>query len=97
MPKQRITVTVDTDLAEEARRAATSAGSASLSAWVAKAIAGGVEQQHRIAAMAGAVEAYEAEHGVFTEKELADQRKADAADAIRVRGGKVVPPVSGVA
>ena len=63
------------------------AGSAkSLSGWVNLALRERVALEERLRAMAEAVAAYEAEHGVLSAKELLDQQRLDASEAIVVRG-----------
>ncbi len=87
MSKVRITVSVDQVLAE-AGAAAVAAGIAdSVSAWVNGAIAERVDKEQRLVALADAIDAHEAEHGVITDDELAEQSRADrdAAAAVRAR------------
>jgi len=87
MSKVRITVSVDRALAE-AGAAAVAAGAAdSVSAWVNGAIAERVAREQRLAALAEAVTAHEAAHGVITDEELTAQVRADRDAAAAVRAG----------
>jgi hypothetical protein len=87
MRKERLTVSVDADLAA-AGAAAVAAGRAdSVSAWVNDALVERAAKERRLAALADAVAAYESEFGTITDEELADQARADrdAAAAVRAR------------
>lgn len=87
-PKQakvRLTVTVDADLARDAAEAVAQGESPSVSAWVNQAMAGQAQTRQKLAALAEAVAAYEAEFGAFTDEELAEQERADKAAAEAVR------------
>ena len=91
-PKARLTVTVDRDLLDAANDAVASGRAASLSAWVNRAIAERLQRERKLAALAEAVAAYEAEHGVISDREIADQLRADRASAVVIRGsGRTTP------
>ena len=85
-PKARLTVTVDADLIKAGNRAVAAGRAKSLSSWVNLALAERVALEERLRAMAEAVAAYEAEHGVMTPDELSAQQRRDARDAIVMRG-----------
>ena len=84
-PKARLTVTVDPELLEAAQEAVAAGQSPSLSAWVSLAIAERIAKERRLAALADAVSAYEADFGVISEQEMADQARADRSTAVVVR------------
>jgi hypothetical protein len=84
--KARMTVTLDQSLFEAAQNAVDEGRSPSLSAWVSRAIAERIDKERRLAALAEAVAAYEAEFGVISEHEIAEQIRADRAAAVVVRG-----------
>lgn len=85
--KVRITVSVDQALAEAGAAAVAAGVAESVSAWVNGAIAERVAREQRLAALAEAVAAHEAEHGVISDDELVAQVRADrdAAAAMRAR------------
>jgi hypothetical protein len=81
MNKERLTISVDPELAAAAAAAVSEGRAESVSAWVADAIRDRVERDARLAALAEAVEHYEAEHGTITAEELAQQERADRDEA----------------
>jgi hypothetical protein len=85
-PKARLTVTVDPELLEAAQAAVAEGRAPSLSAWVSSAMAERIAKERRLVALAEAMSAYEAEHGVISDQEMADQARADRAAALVVRG-----------
>ena len=85
MSKERLTVTVDSELIEAATRAVTEGRVASLSGWVNLALAERAVKERRLRALADAVAAYEHEFGEITAGELAAQERADRRNAISVR------------
>lgn len=85
MTKERLTVTVDAEVAEAATRAVAEGRAPSVSAWVNDALIRHAEHAQRLRALDEAVGAHEAEFGAFTEEELEAQRAADAAAAASVR------------
>jgi hypothetical protein len=90
MPKERITVSVEAELATAAVSAVQSGRAESVSAWIAEAMRDKAAKDRRLIALAEAVAAYEAEHGVIDEAEIAAQTRADrdAAAAARARQRK---------
>lgn len=64
----KLSVSFPHDLADEARSAASDAGM-TMSAWLAESVRRTLRRRAAVAAL----DAYEAEHGVITEKELAAQ------------------------
>lgn len=86
MAKQRITVTVDSDVAEAARAAVEAGDAGSVSAWVGEAIAERVARERRLQAAREAVAAYEAEFGPITEGEMSTAREVVEAQAVVVGG-----------
>jgi hypothetical protein len=85
MSKERLTVTVDSELIEAATQAVTEGRVASLSGWVNLALAERAAKERRLRAPADAVAAYEHEFGEMTPAELAGQERADRRNAIAVR------------
>ena len=86
VPKERLTVTVDRDLIEEAEQAIRDGRADSMSGYVNAALAEYAAKQRRLAALAEAIRAYEAEFGEITDEEVAEQVRADRAKATVVRG-----------
>ena len=84
--KQRLTVTVDPKLVEAGNQAVSEGRAESLSAWVNEALAERATKDQRLRLLGQAVAAYEAEHGVIADEELARQERADAEAAVVVRG-----------
>jgi len=66
MSKERLTVTVDSELIEAANQAVTEGRVASLSGWVNLALAERAAKERRLRALAEAVAAYEDEFGEIT-------------------------------
>ena len=83
--KERLTVTVDPHLIEAGQEAVAAGRATSLSAWVSAALEEQVVRERRLAALAEAVAAYEAEFGEISEREMRDQARADRASAEVVR------------
>jgi hypothetical protein len=88
MSKERLTVTVDEELVKAGQDAVAEGRAESLSAWVNQALAERVIRDRRLAAMADAVAAFEAEHGTITDAEITRQKRADRAAAVVVRGDR---------
>ena len=88
MSKERLTVTVDSELIEAATQAVTEGRVASLSGWVNLALAERATKERRLRALAEAVAAYEQEFGEITAAEMAAQERADRRNAISVRPRK---------
>ena len=90
--KERLTVTVDPDIVAAGNDAVAEGRAESLSAWVNAALAERIAKERRLTALAGAVAAYEARFGAISTQELDEQKRADRAAAIVVRGNKPSPP-----
>jgi hypothetical protein len=84
--KGRLTVTVDQDLIAAGSAAVARGAAESVSGWVNQALAEQVARDRRLAALAEAVAAYEAEFGPISDEELSAQARADRQAAIVVRG-----------
>lgn len=87
MRKRRVTVTVDEDLVDEAAAAVAEGQAESVSAWVSEAMALRYARDRRLAELASLISAYETEHGVISDEELAEQAQADRDAAASVRSG----------
>ncbi len=85
-PKERLTVTVDPALVRAGNQAVAAGRAQSLSSWVNLALAERARKEHRLAAMAAAIDAYEQEFGAISADELSAQARADQRDALVVRG-----------
>lgn len=85
MRRQRITVTVEPEVAAAGAAAVAQGRAESVSAWVNLAMTERAAKDSRLAALAAAVQAYEAEHGVITDEERAQQTREDRDAAARVR------------
>ena len=87
MRKCRVTITVDQDVADEVAAAVEAGPGGSVSAWVAEAMRERLERDQRLAMLSALLDDYEAEHGVLTDDEVAEQvqRDRDAAAATRAR------------
>lgn len=85
MSKERLTVTVDSELLQAANQAVAEGRVASLSGWVNLALAERATKERRLRALAEAVAAYEHEFGEITAAERAVQERADRRNAVAVR------------
>jgi Arc/MetJ-type ribon-helix-helix transcriptional regulator len=88
MPKERITVTIDSELIEAANEAVAEGRVSSLSGWVNHALVELAARERRLRELAAAVEAYEDEFGEITAAELTAQARGDHRNAIVVRPRK---------
>lgn len=88
--KVRATVSLDRDLMDAAQDAVERGEASSVSALMSDAIAQRVAHLRGLRAMAEALADYEDEFGVITQEEMDAIRRADAANAIVVRGGRVL-------
>lgn len=88
MGKKRVTITVDEDILQVAAQAARDGDADSVSSWISDAMVHRHATELRLAALSDLVAEYEAEHGVITAEELAEQAQADrdAAAAVRLAG-----------
>jgi hypothetical protein len=84
--KERLTVTVDRALLRAAQDAVAAGRADSVSAWVSRALSDRVEKERRLSAMAEAIAAYEADFGMISDEEMAEQRRADRTSAVVIRG-----------
>jgi hypothetical protein len=83
--KERLTVTVDSELIEAANQAVTEGRAGSLSGWVNLALAERAAKDRRLQALAEAIGGYEQAFGEITAGELAAQARADRRSATTVR------------
>jgi len=83
--KQRLTVTVDPELADAGQRAVDSGQAKSVSGWVSSALVEKVRRDSKLALLAAAVADYEEEFGEITVDEMRAQQRADREDAVVVR------------
>ena len=86
--KLRVPVTIVKALVQAGSKAVASGRAESFSGWINVALSERVAKERRSQALAEAVAAYEAEHGVISDAELAAQARSDRARAIVIRGGK---------
>ncbi len=84
--KKRLTVTVDDVLVTEGQRAVEAGRADSVSGWVNAALVEKIERDRRLASLADAIAAYEAEFGEITTEEIEAQRRLDRERATVVRG-----------
>ena len=84
--KGRITITLDREIIDAANAEVAAGRADSLSAWIGRALAERLENERRLVAMADAVAAYEAEFGIITAEEMAEQERKDRRNAIIIRG-----------
>lgn len=81
-------MSVDPELAAAGLAAVTEGRAESVSAWVNAALADKADKDRRLTALSALIADYEAEHGVITSDELADQAHADRDAAAAVRASK---------
>ena len=84
--KSRLTVTVDPAHVAAGNSAVANGKADSLSSWVNEALADRARRDEQLARLGDAIAAYEAEFGVISDEEIAQQRRADRQDAVIVRG-----------
>lgn len=84
--KQRLSVSVDSHLIEEARTAVAEGHSPSLSSWVSEALVRHTAHERRLRALDEFFAAYEAEHGAFTAEEMEAAHREAKERAIVIRG-----------
>lgn len=87
MAKQRLTVTVDREIAAAALEAVRKGRASSLSSLVNTALYDKVARERRLEALSEAIAAYESRFGRFTREELLALERKDAERAVVVRGG----------
>jgi hypothetical protein len=88
MSKERVTVTIDSNLVEAANRAVAEKRVASLSGWVNLALMERAAKEQRLRALAEAVAHYEDEFGNIPPAEVLAQERADRRNAVVVRPRK---------
>jgi hypothetical protein len=88
MSKERLTVTIDSELVEAANKAVSEGRAESLSGWVNLALSERAVKERRLRALAEAVAAFEEEFGELTAAELTAQERADRKNAYVVRSRK---------
>ena len=88
MSKERLTVTVDSELVEAANQAVAEGRVASLSGWVNLALAERATKERRLRTLAEAIATYEEEFGKITPAELAAQERADRRNSVLMRPRK---------
>ena len=86
--KERLTVTVDSELIEAANQAVAEGRVASLSGWVNLALAERAAKEQRLRTLAEAIAAYEEAFGEITAAELVAQERTDRRNATAVRPRK---------
>jgi len=83
--KQRLSASVDEDLITAGQAAVESGRAESLSAWVNEALRRQAEHERRPCALDEFIAEYDAEHGAFTDAEIAETTRRMRARAITVR------------
>lgn len=83
--KERLTVTVDSELIEAANQAVAEGRVGSLSGWVNLALAERAAKERRLRTLAEAIAGYEEEFGEIAAAELAAQERMDRKNATAVR------------
>ena len=93
--RERLSATVEADLLEAGRTAVAEGQAESLSAWVNGALRRQADHDRRMKALDEFLDAYEAEHGEITEREMEAATRRARARAVVVRtpehGKKRVP------
>jgi Arc/MetJ-type ribon-helix-helix transcriptional regulator len=84
--KERLSVSVDATLAEQARRAVAEGRAVSISGWVSDALRRQAEHDARLRALDEFIAGYEAEHGEITAEEMASAQRRAASRAVVSRG-----------
>ncbi|MCB0973282.1 MAG: hypothetical protein KDB86_01855 [Actinobacteria bacterium] len=84
--KKRLTITVDSGLAQAAADAVRAGDADSVSSWVSLAIDEKVQRDRLIKNLGAAIADFESEFGEITPEEIAKRRRADRRDAVVVRG-----------
>jgi hypothetical protein len=90
--KERLTVTIDSEILEAGLEAVSAGRAASLSAWVNHALAERAAKERRLSSLADAIASYEAEFGVISEEEILLQTRTDRASAMVIRGSPAGKP-----
>jgi hypothetical protein len=85
VPKRRITITLDEELVIAGGEAVRAGRADALSGYISDALVQHQATERRLAGLAAAVAAFEAEHGAISEQEMADQERQDRSAATVVR------------
>ncbi|HMA46656.1 MAG TPA: hypothetical protein VKP11_05570 [Frankiaceae bacterium] len=86
MGKQRISASVDADLAEAGQAAVASGEVDTFSGWVNQALRRQVDHDRRLRAIDGFLAGFEAEHGEITAEQVSEAARRARARAVVVRG-----------
>jgi Arc/MetJ-type ribon-helix-helix transcriptional regulator len=85
-PKERLSVSVDAALAEQARCAVAEGRALSISSWVSDALRRQADHDARLQALDEFIASYEAEHGEISVEEMASAQRRAASRAVISRG-----------
>ncbi|PYS38575.1 MAG: hypothetical protein DMG14_17160 [Acidobacteria bacterium] len=88
MSKQRLSVSVDSDLIEAVEHAVSRGRTDSISAWVNEALRSKLDHDRRLEALANFISLYESEHGEITPEEMRLAARRARSDAVTVRGAQ---------
>jgi Arc/MetJ-type ribon-helix-helix transcriptional regulator len=84
--KERLSVSVDAALAEQARRAVAEGRALSISSWVSDALRRQADHDVRLRALDEFIAGYEADHGEISAEEMTSARRRTASKAVVSRG-----------
>ena len=84
--KERLSVSVDSELAEAARRAVAEGRAPSVSSWVSDALRRQAEHDARLQALDQLIADYEAAHGEITPEEMKTAQRRARSRAVVARG-----------
>lgn len=84
--KQRISASVDADLAATGHAAVVAGRAESLSAWVNEALRAQAERDRRLEALGVFLASFEEDHGTITDSEIAAATRSVQGRAVVVRG-----------
>ncbi len=84
--KQRLTVTVDPELAQAGQQAVESGEAESVSGWVSEALEDKIRRDKKLRLLRTAISDFESEFGEITADEIAAQQRSDRERATVVRG-----------
>ena len=85
MAKQRLSVSVDSDLLDAGGESVARGGAKTLSAYVNDALRLKRDHDRRLAALAAFVASWEAEHGEITDEQMRTARSRMSERAVRIR------------
>lgn len=85
-PKERLSVSIDAELADAGRAAVAEGRARSISGWVSDALRRQADHDARLRALDNLIAGYEAEHGEITAEEMMAARRRAGARAVVVRG-----------